>query len=206
MRRLRFSLRAKLALTALVLLALPWAGTLYVNEVERFLLEGQEQSLLATARAVATVLHERPQLLASASGHDDEVDAILLGLQRASSRVWVVDRSYQVVALAGRLKRGDEAVAEAPWWQPLVGWFIERPTEDFTESLPENVLATGRDIAAAMQGTPATLVRRTQDGRAVVMSAAHPIWSGDEVVGAVGVSGGSGEQDVAVATAAAAAF
>src|SRR5439155_1647361 len=58
-------------------------------------------------------------------------------------------------------------------------------TEDFTESLPENVLATGRDIAAAMQGTPATLVRRTQDGRAVVMSAAHPIWSGDEVVGAV---------------------
>ena len=181
----RFSLRAKLALTALVLLALPWAGTLYVNEVERFLLEGQEQSLLATARTVATVLHERPQLLASATGHDDEVDAILLGLQRASSRVWVVDRSYQVVALAGRLKRSAEAAAEAPWWQPFVGWFIERPTEDFTESLPENVLATGRDIAAAMQGTPATLVRRTQDGRAVVMSAAHPIWSGDEVVGAV---------------------
>src|SRR5712691_7030530 len=108
MRRLRFSLRAKLALTALLLLALPWAGTLYVNEVERFLLEGQEQSLLAAARAVATVLHERPQLLASATGHDDEVDAILLGLQRASSRVWVVDRSYQVVALAGRLKRPAE--------------------------------------------------------------------------------------------------
>src|SRR5205814_815006 len=103
LKRVRFSLRAKLALTALVLLALPWAGTLYVNEVERFLLEGQEQSLLATARTVATVLHERPQLLASATGHDDEVDAILLGLQRASSRVWVVDRSYQVVALAGRL-------------------------------------------------------------------------------------------------------
>ena len=56
---MRFSLRAKLALTALVLLALPWAGTLYVNEVERFLLEGQEQSLLATARAVATVLQDR---------------------------------------------------------------------------------------------------------------------------------------------------
>src|SRR6266513_1930629 len=185
MRRVRFSLRAKLALTALLLLAMPWAGTLYVNEVERFLLEGQEQSLLATARTVATVLHERPQLLASASGHDDEVDAILLGLQQASSRVWVVDRGYQVVALAGRLKRVTEAAAEAPWWQPLVGWFIERPTEDFTESLPENVLATSRDIAAAMQGTPATLVRRTQDGRAVVMSAAHPIWSGDEVVGAV---------------------
>ena len=77
----------------LALLALPCAGILYVNEMERFLLEGQEQSLLAVARAVATALHERPQLLASASGRDDEVDAILLGLQRASSRIWVVDRA-----------------------------------------------------------------------------------------------------------------
>ena len=59
------------------------------------------------ARAVATALHERPQLLASASGRDDEVDAILLGLQRASSRIWVVDRRYQVIAAAGSLRRAD---------------------------------------------------------------------------------------------------
>jgi two-component system, OmpR family, sensor histidine kinase ChvG len=185
LRRLRLSLRVKLALVALVLLALPWAGTLYVSEVERFLLEGQEQTLLATARAVATALHERPQLLASASGRDEEVESILLAVQRASSRIWVVDRDYQVIALAGRLKGPAEAAAEAPWWQPMVGWFIERPTEDFVESLPENVLATGRDVGAAMQGTPATRTRATSDGRAVVMSAAHPIWNGDEVVGAV---------------------
>jgi len=36
------------------------------HEVERFLLQQQEQSLLAVARAVATALHERPQLLGSA--------------------------------------------------------------------------------------------------------------------------------------------
>ena len=64
LKRIRFSLRAKLALVALVLLALPVAGTRYVNEVERFLLEGQERALLAAARAVATALHERPLLLA----------------------------------------------------------------------------------------------------------------------------------------------
>ena len=97
----RFSLRVKLALVLLALAALPLAGILYVNEVERFLLQEQEQSLLAVARAVATALHERPQLLASASGRDDEVDAILLGLQRASSRIWVVDGRYQVIAAAG---------------------------------------------------------------------------------------------------------
>src|SRR5207247_594065 len=61
--RLRLSLRLKLALVALVLLALPWAGYEYVREMERFLLEGQEQALLATARAIATGLHDRPGLM-----------------------------------------------------------------------------------------------------------------------------------------------
>jgi dedicated sortase system histidine kinase len=189
MKPLRFSLRVKLALVLLALAALPLAGILYVNEVERFLLQEQEQSLLAVARAVATALHERPQLLASASGRDDEVDAILLGLQRASSRIWVVDGRYQVIAAAGSLRRATEVAAEAPWWQPLVsvsfGWLIPRPTEDFAEGQVEDVLATGWDVAAALQGTPATRVRHTRDGRAVVISAAHPIWSGDEVAGAV---------------------
>ena len=181
----RFGLRAKLALVALVLLALPLAGTLYVNEVERFLLENQEQSLLGIARAVATALHERPQLLASASGRDEEVDAILLGLQRSSSRLWVVDSGYQVIASAGSLRRAAEVASETPWWQPLIGWLIPRPTEDFAEARPEDVLATGPEVAAALQGTPATSTRRTQDGRAVVLSAAHPIWNGDAVAGAV---------------------
>lgn len=60
---LRASLRAKLALVSLVLLVLPWAGYRYVSEIERFLLESQRQSLLATAKAVATALHERPRLM-----------------------------------------------------------------------------------------------------------------------------------------------
>ena len=38
----RFRLRAKLALIALVLLVLPWAGWLYVREMERFLLAAQQ--------------------------------------------------------------------------------------------------------------------------------------------------------------------
>ena len=59
----RLTLRAKLALVALVVLALPWAGYRYVREMERFMLAAQEAALAATARAVATALHDRPQLL-----------------------------------------------------------------------------------------------------------------------------------------------
>src|SRR5712691_7937441 len=186
MKRVRFSLRTKLALVALVLLALPWAGAMYVNEVERFLLEGQEQTLLATTRAVATALHERPHLLAAAPAREDaEVAAILAGVERSSSRIWVVNHNLQVLARAGTLKRPAETASEAPWWQPLAGWLVQRPTEDFAEARPEDILTGGGDVGAALQGTPATRTRRTEDGRAVVMSAAHPIWSGDEVVGAV---------------------
>ena len=69
----RFPLRAKLALVALVLLVLPWAGWLYVREMERFLLAAQEEALAATARAVATALHERPKLLAYRARGESEL-------------------------------------------------------------------------------------------------------------------------------------
>ena len=231
MARLRFGLRAKLALAGLSVLVLPLAGVLYVNEMERLLLEGQAQALLATARAVATALHERPQLLTAVPAHDDllrreaeaelrrltgapdddgagepspvalareaalnarraqeDIAAILRGLQRTTSRIWVVNRRLQVLALAGTLKRDTAAASPEGWralWQRVAGWLIHRPTEDFAVSLPDDVLATGRDISAALQGTPGTRTRPTPDGRALVVSTAHPIWNGDEVAGAV---------------------
>lgn len=226
-------LRAQLALVALTLLALPWAGYRYVQEMERFLLEGQEQAQIATARAVATALNGRPQLmrlqpaidselraeaeaelqrLAAANGETPapdaggasaaaappgeiaresapreqiaEISAILAGLERTTGRIWVVNRDYRVLALAGSLKRR-EAAAPQGLWQKLLGWLIRRPTEDFDESVAADVLSTGRDIAGALQGRPGSRVRNTPDGRAVVVSAAYPIWNGDDVLGAV---------------------
>ncbi len=224
-------LRAQLALVALTLLALPWAGYRYVKEMERFLLEGQEQAQIATARAVATALNGRPQLmrlqpaidselrseaeaelqrLAAARGEAPatptgaaaaaapreiaresapreqiaEISAILAGLERTTQRIWVVNRDYRVLALAGSLKR-PEAAAPPGLWQNLLGRLIQRPTEDFDEAVAADVLATGRDIAGALQGTPGARVRNTRDGRAVVISAAYPIWNGDDVLGAV---------------------
>jgi two-component system sensor histidine kinase ChvG len=99
-----------------------------------------------------------------------------------------VNRRYQVLALAGSLKQPMPPQQDGllrSWWHRAIGWLIPGPTEDFAEALPDDVLATSRDITAALQGTPGTRVRRTPDGRAVVLSSAYPIWSGDEVAGAV---------------------
>jgi len=59
-------LRSKLLLISLVVLAIPWAGLEFVREMEDYLRIGQEHTLLATADAVATVLHEQPELFDTA--------------------------------------------------------------------------------------------------------------------------------------------
>jgi len=214
---IRLTLRAKLALVALVLLALPWAGYRYVREMERFLLAAQEAALAATARAVATALHDRPQLLGYRSADESElrreaerelqrlaggtsllgesetaaaepeahaeIAAILKGVARASSRVWVVSRDYRVLALAGSLRRPDAEAATLT--QHLLGWLIGAPTEDFDEAIADEAIGAGREIASALQGAAGARTRNTRDGRARIVSAAHPIWVGDQVYGAV---------------------
>ena len=60
--RFYHSIRFKLLLVALTLLAIPWAGYRYIQETEAFLRQGQEQVLLGTAQAIATVLHNQDEL------------------------------------------------------------------------------------------------------------------------------------------------
>ncbi|MFT4517906.1 MAG: two-component system sensor histidine kinase ChvG [Halioglobus sp.] len=57
------SLRRQLLVVSLLLLSLPWAGCQFIREMEGALRKGQEQSLQATAQAVAAILSDQPQLL-----------------------------------------------------------------------------------------------------------------------------------------------
>jgi dedicated sortase system histidine kinase len=126
------------------------------------------------------IAHEAP---AGDTAGDNEIAAILKGLERASSRIWVVSRDYHVLALAGSLKRADTP-PPGPL-QSALGWLLAPPTEEFDDAIAENAVAAGREVTAALQGAAATRTRNTRDGRAVVVSAAHPIWVGDQVHGAV---------------------
>ena len=57
------TLRRQLLLVSLLLLSLPWAGCQFIGEMEGALRQGQEQSLLATARAIGASLGAQPQLI-----------------------------------------------------------------------------------------------------------------------------------------------
>ena len=60
--RTGFSIRTKLLPVALLLLLIPWMSYVYVRDMKGFLISGQEDALTLLSRAVATVLHDRPEL------------------------------------------------------------------------------------------------------------------------------------------------
>ena len=180
---MKLGLRAQVVLVALVLAVIPAVGYVHVKQIERLLREGQEQALRATARAIAMALHDRPQALEPRS---DEMQLILKSLARAESRVWIVDRNQRLLALAGDLRKGAPP-EEADWTtrlvHPIAAPFLERASEDFDDSLPEAEIAAAG--VSALEGVPSRRLRPSVDGRATILSASHPIWSGEEVIAAV---------------------
>jgi two-component system sensor histidine kinase ChvG len=130
-----------------------------------------------------------------------EIGQILHGLSRTTARIWVVDREQHVLARAGSLKRaalppgdaapeGSSPTRIAGWLdrevlQPLYSTVLQQPTEDFSDERSGRAVAAGRDVEGALAGILTIDRRPTADGKAAIVSAAHPIWVGDEVKGAV---------------------
>ncbi|MFQ3176503.1 MAG: two-component system sensor histidine kinase ChvG, partial [Psychromonas sp.] len=75
MKKFTLGLRIKIILLSSSLLILPWLGYQYLQEMENFLRQGQEQTLLGTTQAVATALHERPELFNEQASFLNDLDA-----------------------------------------------------------------------------------------------------------------------------------
>lgn len=136
-----------------------------------------------------------------------EIENIIKGLQYSNARVWVVDKHMRVLARSGDIQQAqginannkdnaqsDETKQDASdiWAYlenrvllPLYYQILTKPPADFIDDLADAFALQGRDIADALDGTPATLWRLSPDEKAVILSAAHPIFIDDEVMGAV---------------------
>ncbi len=237
-------IRAQLLLVLVVFLALPWLGYEYVRELERFLREGQEQTLAGTAQAIATALHDRPALFEHRSTESPtlstlpaarneaerqeespspsgdatantmplppqaavhgtpifsaDIEQIIRGLSRTTARIWVIDKNLNVLARAGSLKQPPKQTAQPEasvalnLWRslersvmhPLYSLFLKQPAEDLEEQ-SRRALPADKDIDGALTGIMTIGRRPTAEGKATIVSAAHPIWVRDEVKGAV---------------------
>jgi len=167
-----------------VLSVIPVLGSLHLKQMERLLREGQEQALLATARAIATALHDRPELLELRAGTParGEMELILKSLSRAESRIWIVDREQRLLALAGDLKRAP--ITEGSFLSVVLEKVLERPTNDFDDALSEAEIRSPV-AASALEGVPGRRWRLSPDSKAVILSASHPVWDGERIVAAV---------------------
>ncbi len=128
-----------------------------------------------------------------------EIERILSGLKYADSRVWVVDNHKRVLARAGSIhsasgfkvrNQQEGGYAWVRWLEneilfPLYYHILTRPPADFVDELQGAYALAGQDISAALGGTPDSLWRLSPDSKAVILSAAYPIYIGENVMGAV---------------------
>jgi two-component system, OmpR family, sensor histidine kinase ChvG len=96
-------------------------------------------------------------------------------------RVWVLDKSAQVLASDGSLKRvfPDNAFN-------IVYTLLLPPAYDqFKDDLAGASRLQGNEVKEALTGNTETRWRSSPDGKAVIVSAATPVWFDNKVVGAV---------------------
>lgn len=127
-----------------------------------------------------------------------EIERILAGLEYADSRVWVVDKHKRVLARAGNIQSSSGlnvpgSTKDESWWRyveqqwlvPLYYRILTRPPADFVDELENAYALAGQDINGALAGESETLWRLTPDNKAVILSAAYPIFINKQVMGAV---------------------
>ena len=137
-----------------------------------------------------------PELAPPTTKVSDEIRVIVTGLARAGLRIWVIDTKLQLVATAGNLdhkqKYSGSAASFGPLekvvnvaLQPLFKRMFPPHAQPDEEFIPNDVIFGGRELERALDGTPGLRRRAGPQGRNVILSAAHPIWVGEKVVGAV---------------------
>ena len=128
-----------------------------------------------------------------------EIERILAGLKYADSRVWVVDKHKRVLARAGDIQSAtgievDKKESpsnpvwhwvESKWLLPLYYQILTRPPADFIDELDDAYALVGQDLGTVLNGQPESLWRLSPDNKAIVLSAAYPIFIEGNVMGAV---------------------
>lgn len=128
-----------------------------------------------------------------------EIENIIRGLQYSNARVWVVDKHNRVLARSGSIHSATGVRAPQPqrdtnsllykleqdWLLPLYYQILTKPPADFIDELDNAFALSGSDLNQALDGSPGSTWRLSPDNKALILSAAHPIFIDDQVMGAV---------------------
>ena len=147
--------------------------------------------------SIGTADPTMPDALGTVLIPSPDIENILKGLKYANARVWVIDKHMRVLAKSGEIQSASGLQIDAPaeqsfwhsieheWLLPLYYKILVKPPADFVDDLDNAFALAGKDIDAALEGTPSSLWRSSADNKAVILSAAHPIYIDEQVMGAV---------------------
>ena len=154
-------------------------------------------------RDIATVVATHKSLagerLGSLQRPTPEIDRIVAGMGRSNSHIQVVDRLGRVLLTVGDIQSATGLILsnintqDDGYWaffqnnvlSPLYNLILTQPSTNFIDDLYSGVAREGDHIAAALNGEPFTRFRELQDTQTMVLEASHPIFAGNEVIGAV---------------------
>lgn len=142
------------------------------------------------AASLATIIFPSP-----------EVEQLLNNLQRPLTRTWVIDRNYRVIAQTGALTEavtaddGDSAIpANKPHHSMLSGimsffysLLLKQPSNEFHDDLLNASRLDSEEFRQALQGKPTTHWRQTPNKETSILTAAHPVFTNGQVIGAVAI-------------------
>jgi len=134
------------------------------------------ETSVGTAGAYTSIMPGR--LLKPSSG----IEKIISRLDdRTGRRVWVLDSGAQVLSTLGKLQKDFSD-------QPLnifYSFILPMAPKNFKDDLAGASRLEGDEIILALQGSVTSRWRASPDGKAIIVSAAAPIWIDDEVRGVV---------------------
>ena len=156
------------------------------------------------SRDIATVIATHKSLdghrLGSLQRPTPEIDRIVAGMGRSNSHIQVVDRSGRVLLTVGDIQSATGLILSNinnppsnRYWTfvqnnvltPLYNLILTQPSTNFIDDVYSEVAREGDHIAAALDGEPFTRFRELADTQTMILEASHPIFAGDEVIGAV---------------------
>ena len=207
-------IRVRLLLVALSLLALPWLAAKFIARMETSLRSQQEQAIGATSRALAVALSDRPGLFGPPGGEADPeeeerrrivalfaaadtdaaaslgtayapseaIERLLTVAGRRGTRLWVIDTRSRVRGLWGSLRMEDPEPGAASWLRPIASRMVPTPRVAVgDESRPVRDQINGALIGISRTPT----WRGTVNRDVAILSAAQPVYVGDDIVGAL---------------------
>lgn len=153
----------------------------------------------AVTQVVGTADTQNSDQLGTVLVPSPEIEQIIKGMSHNRSRIWVVDRHQRVLAKTGEITESSgiwdhlPQQQESSFWQnfqrqylhPLYYTVLTPPTKEFIDDLKNASRLEGSHITSALEGGAKATWRVTSDERAVVLSAAYPIYIDNEVMGAV---------------------